>query len=254
MAKQLRVLFFDVETAPLLAYVWQAKVEYVNYGMLEVDSFFLSWSAKWRGESKVLSDVLTPEEAVLQDDSRIVQSLADLVREADIIVAHNGDSFDIPKLNARLVLLQQEPIGPKQSIDTKTLSSRAFRLAYNKLDYLAEKLLGEGKIETDFDLWRDCYYGDAKALKKMLTYNKKDTVLLERVFEKLLPYVKNLPRLVEPETNAEEVCPFCGSDHKQARGYKRTAASTFQQFQCLDCKRYYRLAKALPAKLSTRPL
>lgn len=254
MAKQLRVLFFDVETAPLLAYVWQAKVEYVNYGMLEVDSFFLSWSAKWRGESKVLSDVLTSEEAMLQDDSRIVQSLADLVREADIIVAHNGDAFDIPKLNARLVLLQQEPLGPKQSIDTKTLSSRAFRLAYNKLDYLAEKLLGEGKIETDFDLWRDCYYGDEKALKQMLKYNKKDVILLERIFEKLLPYVKNLPRLVEPETKDEVACPFCGANHYQARGYKRTSAASYRQFHCLECKRYFRFAKAEPAKLLTRPL
>ena len=249
----LRILFFDIETAPNLGAVWQAKVEYVNYGMMERDWFFLSWSAKWRGEDWIYSDVLTGKEALKQDDSRIVASLADMVREADVIVAHNGDSFDIPKLNARLLLNGLEPIGPVQSVDTKTWATKAFRLTYNKLDYLAEKLLGSNKIHTDFDLWRACYNGDEEALAQMLAYNEQDTVLLEGVFEALLPYVKNAPRLIEPAFKGEDVCPFCGSSHRIKRGFKRTAASTWQLFQCTDCNRYHRAVKAEPRSLSTRP-
>lgn len=254
-ATPLRVLFFDIETAPLLAHLWQAKTEYVAYDFLVQDFSFLSWSAKWRGEDWIYSDVVTPEEALVQDDSRIVVSLAELIREADVIVAHNGDSFDIPKLNARLLVLGVEPIGPKQSIDTKTLSARNFKLAYNKLDYLGEKLVGENKIDTGgFDLWLRCIHGDADALADMVTYNEQDVILLEKVFERLLPYVKNLPRLVEPEYDGQVACPFCGGEHLTKRGTKRTPSGTYQQYQCEDCRRYSRSRTSEKRRLGVVPV
>lgn len=250
----LKILFYDLETAPLLAHIWTPRDEYVTMDRLIHDSFLLTWSAKWRGEKPIHSGVLTGLEAQQQDDKRIVTELAELIREADFIVAHNANRFDVPMLNNRLLALNLEPMGPKQTIDTLLWAKRSFRLAYNKLDYLGE-FLGLGrKIKTDFDLWKSCYHGDEKALAQMAKYNKQDVVLLEKVFDALLPYVKNLPRLVEPTDGKQFACPTCGSAKLQRRGYCRTNASTFQRYQCTKCTRYCKERASIKTRLAVAPL
>lgn len=238
MTQPLKVLFYDLETAPLLAHIWSPYDDYVTHDRLVKPGFLLTWSASWRGESKIHTGCLTTEEAVEQDDRRIVSELAELIREADIVVAHNIDKFDLPVFNTRLLAHRQEPIPPVKSIDTLKLAKGAFRLPYNKLDYLADFLFGDKKIKTDFDLWKRCYHGDAKALAEMLRYNKKDVVLLKRVFEEILPYVKNLPRL-QTLTN-EERCPTCGSADLIARGHRHTPTGSYTQLRCNGCGRYSR--------------
>lgn len=249
----LKVLFYDLETAPLLAHIWHPSDDYVPMDRLVHGSFLLCWSAKWADGKKVMSGVLTGPEARDQDDGRIVAELAELVREADFLVAHNANKFDIPMFNNRLLILGLEPMGPKRSIDTLVLAKQAFRLPYNKLDYLGVALGLGRKLKTDFDLWLACYQGDAKALAQMVKYNRQDVVLLEAVYGKLLPYVKNLPRLVEPTSLGQFACPTCGSENLTRRGVHRTNASTFQRFQCV-CGRYCRQKTSDKVRLSVAPL
>lgn len=250
----LRVLFYDLETAPLLAHIWHPTDQYVTHERLIHDSFLLTWSAKWRGEKDVLTGVLTGREAKKQDDSRIVKSLAALIREADVIVAHNAKGFDVPMFNNRLLKLRQPPLPPVSVIDTLSLAKKNFRLAYNKLDYLADFLFGEHKIKTDFALWQDCYHGDEVALDKMSKYNVKDVILLEKVFEVLRPYAKQLTRLVEPTGTSDFACPSCASQNLQKRGLYRTQASTFQRYECKACGRYSRSRTAEKKKFAVHPL
>lgn len=251
------VLVFDIETAPLLAHIWQARTEYVPHHALVHDSFLLSWAAKWYGspENNVFSAVLTTDEAKNQDDSRIVSLLADMVRNADVTIAHNIDRFDIPMLNNRVLALDLDPLGPVRTIDTLKLAKKNFRLAYNKLDYLGE-FLGVGKkIPTDFDLWLRCYHGDREALNEMVTYNRQDVVLLERVFDKIKPHVRNLPRLFDAGWDGQLGCPHCGSTKLVIRGYYRTQASTFPKFQCKGCRRYHRArSSTAQPKFKVHPL
>lgn len=255
MSQPLKILFFDIETAPLLAHVWRPYDGYISHPQLVHDSFMLTWAAKWAGDERVMSARLTKAEARSQDDSRIVGKLADLVRQADIVVAHNVRRFDIPMLNNRVMLLGLEPLGPTREIDTLVLAKKNFRLAYNKLDYLAE-VLGLGrKIKTDFDLWLEAYHGDQDALKEMDRYCRHDVELLEQVFHKILPYARNVGRLVDADREMERACPFCGSDRLQKRGFHRTNASNFQRFQCNDCKKYSRTRSAARnTKLGVHPL
>jgi len=253
-SNNLRVLFYDLETSPLLAYIWRPADDYVTMDRLIHDSWLICWSAKWAHETKIHTGLVTTQEAIDQDDSRIVQELAEMIRSADIIVAHNGDRFDLPRFNARLLLLGQEPLGPVQTIDTLTLARKNFALAYNKLDYLAEILGFGNKLKTDFALWRNAYHGDPKALKQMSRYNVKDVVLLEKVFNKLKPYVKGLKRLMEPDYYNEFACPFCGSDDLVKRGLVRSQSSTFQRYQCGGCDKYSRSRVAEKPKFSVVPL
>lgn len=249
----LRILFYDIETAPGQAFVWSAKTRYVPHTMMIHPPFMLCWAAKWAGNRTIISSYSTPKEVLDKDDKRIVEELADLLREADIIVAHNGDRFDLPMLNNRILVHDLEPLGPIQTIDTLKLARRDMRLMYNKLDHIAQELQLGNKISTSFDLWRDVYYGDEKAMAKMLRYNKKDVTLLEQVFNKMKPHVKRLTRLIE---GAGEFCPHCGAGASLLirRGFYRTQASTFVKYQCANCKRYHRARKSEPRKSTVHPL
>ena len=241
----MKTLIFDIESAPMLAYIWQAKTEYVHSDAITHESFLLSWAAKWHDGKRIYGAVLTPDEAKAQDDSRIVGSLADMVREADMVVAHNISRFDMPKLNTRVMLLDQEPIGSVKEIDTLTLSRRSFRLASNRLDYLAQLLGVGGKLPTNFELWKRAYRGEAKALREMYTYNRNDVTILENVYEALKPYVKGLPRLVDADHEGQQCCPHCGGKvHRD--GVYRTNASTFIKWRCQnqECRRNSRSRKA----------
>lgn len=238
--QKLRILFFDIETAPLLAHIWRPSDQWVPYNRLEHDSFMLTWAAKWEDRKKIHTGVLTGDEARRQDDERIVVELADLLRDADYAVAHNVDRFDVPMLNNRLLAKRLEPIGPVQTIDTLKLARKNFRLAYNNLNYLGEFLGLGSKIDTDFDLWRRAYHGDEKALAEMRRYNRRDVELLEDVFEAMRPYVSNLKRTVIADEWDQHACPNCGSVDLQRRGYQYTQAAAYKKYRCNDCGRYSR--------------
>lgn len=246
-AEPLRMLFWDIETAPLLAHVWGAKTHYIGAHQFVHDTFMLCWAAKWSDGKKVHADVLTSEEARDQDDRRVVVSLANMLRKADVVVAHNGDRFDIPMLNNRLLSLGEEPLGPVKTVDTLTLARKSFRFASNKMDYLAEQLGVGRKIKTNFQLWLDCYHGKSKALKEMVRYNRQDVRVLEDVYMALEPYVKGLPRLVDAD-GREDVCPTCGSAELERAGWHRTNASTFPKFKCSGCGRHSRSRTADKSK------
>lgn len=250
----MRILLFDIETAPLLGHVWHPFGDYMRVSQLVNESFMLTWAAKWYDESEVISSRLTGREAKKQNDKRLVRELAKLVSEADAVIAHNLDRFDLKVLNGRLLFHGLDPLPPIVQIDTLKLAKRTFKIAFNRLDYLGE-FLGVGrKIKTDFDLWKDAYMGDDNALTAMTVYNEQDVVLLQEVFDKIKPYVKGLPRLVDPDSPNQYACPTCGSANLIRRGYYRTKASNFAKLQCKDCGRYSRMRTAEPFRFITQPL
>lgn len=245
MAIKLKVLYYDIETAPLLSHHWRVYRENIGQDQILATSFMLTWSAKWRDEDVVMSDRLTSEEALAQDDSRIVAELADLIREADVVVAHNGDRFDLPELNRRVMLMDQETLGFVETIDTLKLAKKNFRMSMNRLDFLAEEMGFGRKIKTEFELWRSAYQGDERALRDMEEYNRQDVVLLEKIFNKMRPHVRRLKRLWEADHDFEFLCTNCGAEGRSnfmRRGFYRTQASTFQKWQCKndECGRYFR--------------
>src|SRR3990167_3813085 len=97
--RPMRVLLIDIETAPMLAFIWRPDDAWIPHERAQHDSFLLCWGAKWRDKGPVMTGVLTGPEAIAQDDSRIVKELADLIRSADIVVGHNINRFDLPMLN-----------------------------------------------------------------------------------------------------------------------------------------------------------
>lgn len=231
-----RVLLYDIETVPNLAYVW-GKWEQ-NVIRFESEWHMLCFAYKWLGEKKTHVVALPDFAGYKKDptnDYHLVKKLWELFNEADVVIAHNGDRFDQRMSNARFIYHGFTPPEPYRSIDTKKVASRYFRFNSNKLDDLGE-FLGLGrKLETGgFDTWLGCMNGDARSWRLMTQYNKQDVVLLERVYLHLRPWMDNHPG-INIITGMLSTCPKCGEGPLHKRGFKHTKTLKYQRYQCQKC-------------------
>ncbi|MGJ7024901.1 ribonuclease H-like domain-containing protein [Petrimonas sulfuriphila] len=234
--KQPRILIFDIETAPQRAYVWGRWKQNIASSQVISDWYCLSWSAKWLGNSNIMSDVLMPDEAVFEKDGRIVKSLWNLFDQADIVIAHNAERFDVPKMNTRYILNGLIPPTPYRVIDTLKVARKEFEFSSNRLDDLAGYFGIDHKNATSFELWDKCVRGDQEALDYMEEYNIKDVDILEQIYIKLRPWIKGHPNLSLYLEHEEETCPYCGSTNLADTGtYSYTNVSKFSNVRCMDC-------------------
>lgn len=238
MAKP-KILFLDIETLPNLGYTWGLYEQ--NVIRFTKQSCIATFAAKW-SDGRVFAKAL-PDYAGYKpysyDDKALVKDIWKLLDEADIVVAHNGKQFDVKVCQARFIFHGLKPSSPFKVVDTKDAVKKVARFNSNKLDDLGS-LLGIGKkIKTDFDLWEGCIKGDKAAWRQMVTYNKQDVLLLEKLYLTLLPWMSN-----HPNFGSGMECPKCGSDHLQSRGTSRTSTRTYQRYQCQKCGGWSRAVKA----------
>jgi len=220
----MKILLVDIETSPNLAYIWDKYEQ--DAIAFEKERELLSFAYKWLGEKKVHSHCLGD-----MDSEMLVEGLYMIFDDADIIVAHNGDEFDIKMANAFFIRQGLTPPSPYKTIDTLKIARSKFRFNSNKLNDLGQYLnLGE-KVETGgFKLWLKCLKGDKKAWKLMKKYNEQDVILLEKVYKKLVPWAKTTPPI-----DLGFTCPKCGSTHLQQRGWNINKVYMSKRLQCRDC-------------------
>ncbi len=231
-----KVLLFDIETSPLECYVWTFWQKYIDpmTGMKK-DWSVLSWSAKWLFDNKIMSQKVTPREAMNREDKSIIKKMWKLLEEADIVIAHNGRKFDVRKINTRFL---KNGLGPPMTysiIDTLEVLKRNFLISSNKLDYVNRFLDIDRKIETSMKLWDRCVTGDKSALKEMEDYNRQDVVALEELYMILRPWMKSHPNMSLYVDTGGKRCPTCNSYHLKEKGHYYTPAGKYGAFRCLDC-------------------
>lgn len=240
-----KILIFDIETAPMQAYVWKRYKENVSLEQTISESFMLCWSAKWLYSEEILGDCLTSAEATAEDDSRVVKSLYDLINQADIIVAYNGRNFDIPYMNQRFLVYGFNPYVPVHIVDPYETAKSVFRFSSNKMDHIATELGLQNKIKTDFDLWKGCVRGNKKSLEDMLKYNKQDVVVLEEIYCQMLPWMKNHPNISNYLDN-KHTCIKCGSENiVKLNRYFYTPSGKYELYRCKSCGAIFRGKKNL---------
>lgn len=232
-----KIFIFDIETSPITAYTWSLWTEARSYDNVISDWSMLSWAGKWLGDDEVYWDVNSYRDPL--DDTKILQSLHSFMDEADIIVAHNGNKFDIKKMNARFLLNGMKPPSPYRKIDTLLEARKYFALTSNRLDALGEMLgLGRKKETGGFKLWTRCLSGDKAAFEEMVEYNIQDVCLLEDVYLTLRPWMQNHPNVGVFNADNEVPrphCPKCGSQAVEYRGYATTQAGKYRRYQCQSC-------------------
>lgn len=232
-----KILILDIETAPLNTFVWGLWKQNVATSQIVSDWFILTWAAKWLGDEVVYSERLTSKEAIEQDDSRIMGELWQLLDEADIVVAHNGDKFDIARIKTRFLIHRFVPPSPYKQIDTLLVARKEFGFSSNKLGYLAELLGHETKTKTTMELWTGSYSGKTEALKEMEEYNIQDIYVLENVYLSLRPYIKGHPNLDLHVDSEVPSCPSCGEHNLKEIPFKYfyTQAVKYKTYRCFCC-------------------
>lgn len=235
-----RVLLFDIETMANLAYVW-GKYEQ-NVIAYDQHWYMITFAWKWLGEKKtqVLGlDDFKGYKKGSPDDKQLVQALWKLFDEADVVIAHNGKSFDVKKTNSRFAKYGMPPPSPYKIIDTKLEARKYLKQDSNKLDDLGDYFGIGRKINTGgFELWLGCEAGDNKSWDKMKKYNIQDVVLLEKVYLHLLPWMTSHPNLAAMNGD-KEGCPNCGSLNMKKRGTAITQSGEKQRWQCRDCASWH---------------
>jgi len=242
--KQPKILIFDIETSPMVAYVWKRFKENISLDQTIQESFMICWSAKWLLEENIFGDCITAEEAMTGNDYRVVKSLYDTICEADIIVAYNGKTFDIPYMNQRFLVHNFDPYPPVQIVDPYETAKYTFRFSSNKMDHIATEMGLSNKISTDFNLWRGCMEGDQKSLDNMFTYNKQDVKVLEEIYYYMVPWIKKHPIL--NSYLEEDGCIKCGNKSiKKLNKFYYTPCGKYELFKCMDCGAIFRGKKNL---------
>lgn len=239
-ARNARILLFDIENTPNLAYVWDKYQQDVIKFEREWNLMSVAW--KWYGERTVhvaaLADFPATYKRDPNDDCILVKILWSLFDKADIVVAHNGRDFDVRKTNARFLKHGCPPPSPYRIVDTKLSASKHFKFNSNSLKDLATYLGLPQKMETGgFGLWFSCMRGDLAAWAKMKKYNRQDVIVLEKVYERLLPWMDSHPN-VTLGSEVPYACPRCGSREVERRGWTYMKSWRAQRFVCRPCGRW----------------
>lgn len=235
--KKPNIILFDVETAPMEVRTFSLfNKQPIHHTNIITDWFMISAAWKRLGEDKVYSASI--KEA--GNDYEVVKKLREVLNDADIVIGHNSDKFDIKKLNARIIYHSLPPLSPCTSVDTLKEVRKIAAFSSNRLDYLGKHLVGHGKIETSSGLWERAMNGNRKAIKEMVEYNKIDVVRLEELYVKLLPYIKTHPHLGVLGGEERHSCPKCSSLKIVRHKVRVTAGGTQrQQLQCEKCGSYH---------------
>jgi len=234
----MKILLFDIENAPSKAYIWQSKTYFVPNDMIFEEWYMLCWSAKWLDSDEIMTSALCYGKDYKKDltnDYEVARDLWNLFDEADVIIAHNAVNFDVKKANARFIYHGMTPPSPYKVVDTLQIARRTFKFTSNKLDYVGRRLgIGKKKENAGMVLWERCMGGDIKAWKEMIEYCEQDVILLEGIYKKFLPYIKNHPNM-SIDNREEPTCPKCGSKNLMSRGREIRLTGFVRRFSCKDC-------------------
>lgn len=243
MIKPIKRLFWDIETSPNLVLAFRAGYDVtINHDSIVQERKVICIGYKWEGERKVT--VLRWDKN--QDDRSMLKEFLVVANEADELIAHFGDRFDLPWLKTRCLLHRLGPLPLFKTIDTKAWASKYFYFNSNKLDYLSKILGHGGKLHTEFSLWKDILMDKCqKSLDYMCKYCAVDVIKLEKVYH-------DLKFCTKPKTHAgvatgleNWTCPRDGSKNVSHNKIRITANGTkTHQFQCKDCGGYYQISES----------
>lgn len=242
MKKNKDVILLDIETSYTVSATW--GLYKTNVAMVLREPHIISIAWKYLGEKTTKVVSLRDFKNYKKDkhnDKELTDFMWKLLDDAKIVVAHNGNSFDYKWIYGRFAVHNITPPSPCQLIDTLLIARSKFRFNSNRLKDLGKYFNIGSKVETGgIGLWYGCCeLDDSKSWTLMEKYNKQDVVLLEKVYERLLPYITNHPNIGLMNEN-ERACPNCGSKSVEKRGFNHTRVNTYQRWKCNSCGSWHR--------------
>lgn len=233
-----RRLFFDIETSPNIGLFWEAGYKKnITTDNIIKERAIICICYKWEDEKEVYSLNWDAK----QSDKTMLTKFILVANQANEMVGHNGDKFDLAWIRTRCLFHHIDMFPTYTTIDTLKVARSKFRFQSNRLNYIAEFLgLGQ-KIKTEYNLWKDILLKNDKiAMEKMIKYCKKDVTLLEQVFKALRSHMTSKTHYGVIFGEDRGSCPECGSDDLIKNNKVVTASGlTRIQYKCKSCNLYH---------------
>ena len=222
MEKMANVLFWDIET---------------TWGLRPDDTHLLCIAWSWLGEDHVniasIDEGNWPKE--LREDKHVLEAFVPEFTKADNLITWYGRKFDEPYIRARAAKHRMGGLPHVHHDDLWYTCRHEFSLSSNRLENAAEFLgVEHEKEKLSKYVWHDATFGDQKALDKIKYRCVIDVLLLEDVYEVMLPYVRNKFNIATAEAQ-EFTCPWCGSKKVTRNGKGYSALTVWQKYHCKEC-------------------
>lgn len=247
-----RIATLDIETSPIVAYVWGTFKVNVGLNQIVQEWSIMSYCYKVLGNKRITYDD-TSKKANPRDDYDLMVGLHALLCETDIIIAQNGKAFDMKKINARFIEHGFPPLPPIKVIDTMLVAREVAKFTSNKLEWLSKHLTDTPKYDhpefPGMELWTQCLAGNKKAWRVMREYNCIDVPATEELYLKLRPFMVGHPNVAAYYTDEALRCPRCGStDLNALEKHAFTQTGEYIRYQCNGCGGFARSRYTLNSK------
>lgn len=244
----MKILMIDIETSPAVTYVWDIFKPVIGVEQIITPTSLLCFSYAWFENGKMGKVQFVDAGGKLEGQAFVsmVRKAHELLSEADAVCHFNGESFDVPRLNAEFLRLRLPPPPPAHQIDLKKTWFKKFATVSSRLAFIGPYLkIGEKVKHEGWPLWIGCLSGDAACWRKMREYNIEDTVLLGKLYETLLAWIDNHPNMNLYDTGAQAddgkpCCTNCASTKLKSNGFRRAQTYTYRRIQCLTCGHWMR--------------
>lgn len=241
MVRKFKTLFIDIETSLMEVYAYR-----IGYGVditdkqIKRENRIVCVSYKWSHEKEIHTIYWN---RFKKCDRVLLKKLSKLLVEADEVVGHNGDKFDLKFINRRLIFHRLQPLPPLTTTDTLKLCRKVANFSSNKLGYVGKYLKVGTKLQhSGLQLWIDVEKGCDKAFKKMLKYCEQDVAVLEKIYNIIIKYAPNIRKGGRVLKNTP-TCPNCDSFKLHKWGHYTTKAGIrHKRFRCYDCGTAFKIA------------
>lgn len=128
------------------------------------------------------------------NDKETVQQIAGVLADHDLLVAHNGNRFDVPFVRTRLLRWGLPRLPELKLVDPMLIAFRKLRLRSNGLGNISDHLgISDRKTPLYLSLWMDAILnGSRKSMDKIVEHCVADVNVLEGVLNVVKPYIKLL--------------------------------------------------------------
>lgn len=126
----------------------------------------------------------------LCNDLLLVKDIRAAMDEYDVLVTWNGDNFDLPFIDTRLVVHGEKRAPLVHSIDLLPICRKKLRLNSNRLDSVAVALgLVHEKTKLQPQIWQRASHGSKVDLDYIVDHCKADVLVLEETFNRFRGFI-----------------------------------------------------------------
>lgn len=151
-----KLLCYDIETTPLLGWIWRPGEQYVGHNQLLKGYFnythIMCITYRWAHEKK--THILTWGTG-LEDEKQMIIDFDAIVKQADVVIGKNNNRFDDKHINT-IRMIHDLPCDTSwitKCDDLEKQMRKHFNVASYSLDYFSELLGLGGKIKMELSDW-----------------------------------------------------------------------------------------------------